>query len=496
MIQARIKPFRSLQTTTITFGIVVTLIFGFWLVMATNDRANNFKKYHQEISKNATRNISQEIERLLRQKRQLVKSFVEDNRQMFMEVAAYPEDEELYQRINLKLGRYFTDYFSSNIATAAGELLVDDFEGNIGELCLNDLQHYIDSGNQRVRIHPNPMIYHYDILVELGEGVGKKVIIITFNTDDIVNLLKASNPEEHNLIIADRYNNLVEITTAGSRNMLKERIDYRLSEHERARVVSSAVIKGTFWEVLDLHDPDLYSSYKNKILWQAVVIYLFFILIIALMSFSLYAGLRRQKKLEQGLLENNREICALNTELEKLSLTDSLTGLYNRRHFEANAAAEFSRAERLGVDLNIAIIDIDYFKQYNDNFGHQAGDECLVRISDILKSRFRRSNETVTRYGGEEFVILNQGDTFTGFVKRLHQLSAEIENNRLENPGSKVSDSITISVGVASTLFADISSIDELFRVADRALYLAKGEGRNRVVEFKQGDVNRLRASN
>jgi diguanylate cyclase (GGDEF)-like protein len=261
-------------------------------------------------------------------------------------------------------------------------------------------------------------------------------------------------------------------------------------------VVSSAAIKGTYWEVLDLHDPHLFSSYKNRILWQAVVIYLFFILMIALMSFSLHAGLRRQKKLEQGLLENNREICALNTELEKLSLTDSLTGLYNRRHFEANSATEFYKAERLGMNLNIAIIDIDYFKQYNDNYGHQAGDECLVRITDILKSRFRRSNETVTRYGGEEFVILNQGDNFTGFVQRLQQLSAEIENNRLENPGSKVSDSITISVGVASTLNADIDSIDELIRDADRALYLAKGEGRNRVVEFKEGDVHRLRASN
>ncbi len=485
-----------MQTTTITFGVVVTLIFGFWLVMATNERASNFTQYHQEISRNATRNISQEIERLLRQKQQLVTSFVEDNRQMFVDITAHPEDEKLYQSLNLKLGRYFTDYFASNIATLSGDLVVDDFEGNIGELCLNDLQHYINSGYQQVRIHPNPMIYHYDILVEFGDGVENKVIIITFNTDEIVNLLKASNPEEHNLIIADRYNKLVEITGAGSRNMLKDRIDYRISEDERARVVSSAAIKGTYWEVLDLHDPHLFSSYKNRILWQAVVIYLFFILMIALMSFSLHAGLRRQKKLEQGLLENNREICALNTELEKLSLTDSLTGLYNRRHFEANSATEFYKAERLGMNLNIAIIDIDYFKQYNDNYGHQAGDECLVRITDILKSRFRRSNETVTRYGGEEFVILNQGDNFTGFVQRLQQLSAEIENNRLENPGSKVSDSITISVGVASTLNADIDSIDELIRDADRALYLAKGEGRNRVVEFKEGDVNRLRASN
>lgn len=496
MIQAKLRPFGSLQTTTITFGVVVTLIFGFWLVMATNERASNFIQYHQEISKNATRNISLEIERLLQQKQQLVTSFVEDNRQMFIDITTYPEDEKLYQSLNLKLGRYFTDYFASNIAVLSGELVVDDFEGNIGELCLNDLQHYISSGSQLVRIHPNPMIYHYDILVNLGDDMDRKIIIITFSTDEIVNLLKASNPENHNLIIADAYNKLIEITRQGSRNMLKDRIDYRLSENEMSRVVSSTSIKGTYWEVLDLHDPGLFSSYKNRIIWQAVVIYLFFILMIAMMSFSIYAGLRRQKKLEEGLLENNREICALNTELEKLSLTDSLTGLYNRRHFEANSATEFYKAERLGMNLNIAIIDIDYFKQYNDNYGHQAGDECLVRISDILKNRFRRSNETITRYGGEEFVILNQGDKFPAFVKRLQQLSDEIERNGIRNPGSKVSASITISVGVASTLNADIDSLDGLFRVADRALYLAKGEGRNRVVEFKEGNVNRLRANN
>jgi diguanylate cyclase (GGDEF)-like protein len=214
----------------------------------------------------------------------------------------------------------------------------------------------------------------------------------------------------------------------------------------------------------------------------------------ALMSFSLHAGVRRQNKLEQGLLENNREISALNAELEKLSLTDSLTGVYNRRHFETNAAVEFYKAVRLGVELNMAIIDIDYFKQYNDHFGHQAGDECLVRVADMLKNNFRRSCESVTRYGGEEFIILNQGDDHDNFLKRLQQLSAIIEESRIDNPGSKVSDSITISVGVGSTAKIYCESVDELLRAADGALYLAKGEGRNRVVVSRESNVNRFRA--
>ncbi|NNL07168.1 MAG: GGDEF domain-containing protein [Gammaproteobacteria bacterium] len=496
MIEPKIKPFRSLQTTTITFGIVVTLIFGFWLVMASNDRVNNFVKYHQIISKNATRNISQEIERLLLQKRQLVQSFVEDNRAIFDDITAQPENEELFDRLNLKLGRYFSDYFSSNIATTGGELVVDDFEGDIGELCLTDLKQYVRSGYQQVRIHPNQKIYHYDILVEFGEGMARKIIIITFSADEIAGLLKASNPENHNLLIVDRVNNLIEITRDGSRIMLKNRLDYRLSEDEEARVISSASIQGSYWNVIDIHDENLFSDFQNKTLRQGLIVYLFFILMAALMSFSLHAGVRRQNKLEQGLLENNREISALNTELEKLSLTDSLTGLYNRRHFEANAGVEFCKTVRLGVDLNLAIIDIDYFKQYNDRFGHQAGDECLVRIADILKNNFRRSSEAVTRYGGEEFIILNQGDDYTNFLKRLEQLSAIIEESRIENPGSKVSDYITISTGVGSTVNIYCESVEELISAADRALYLAKGEGRNRVMEFKESNVNRFRANN
>ena len=460
--------------------------------MASNERINNFVKYHQDISKNATKNISQEIERILLQRSQLVRSFMEDNRQIIDNIVKHPEDEELYAGFNSKLARYFTDYFSSNIVTADGELIVDDFEGDIGELCLADLQHYMITGQQQVRIHPNHKIYHYDILVDLDGSVQSKVLIVTFSTGDMAGLLKASNPDKHNLIISDRNNDLIEITQAGSRNMIKDRLDYRLTEDEKARVISSAPVQGTYWDVIDIHDEGLFADYKHKVLLQGIVVCLFFVIMAALMSLSLLMGVRKQNKLEQDLLENNREIRELNEELEKLSLTDSLTGLNNRRYFDIHAPSEFNKADRLGILLNIAIIDVDYFKRYNDTYGHQYGDACLVKIAGMLNSYFRRSNETVARYGGEEFIIMNMGDSVKEFTERLTELSGFIEQNKIEHAGSRIGDFVTISTGVASTADTVCNSVNELIRASDSALYLAKGEGRNRVVVFSESHLKRV----
>jgi len=492
MIEPKIKPFRSLQTTAITFGLVVTLIFGFWLTMASNERISSFVKYHRDISNNATKNISHEIERILLQRSQLVGSFMEDNRQIIADIVKHPENEEFFARLNSKLSRYFSDYFSSNIATAEGELVVDDFEGDIGELCLADLQHYMSTGQQQVRIHPNHKIYHYDILVEFEEGGERKVLIVTFSAEGMANLLKASTPDKHNLVITDSNINLIEITSEGSRNMMKNRLDFRLTEEEKSRVISSAPVQGTYWDVIDIHSEDLFVSYRNKVLLQGFIVGLFFVIMTALMILSLLMGVRKQNKLEQDLLENNREISALNQELEKLSLTDSLTGLNNRRYFDTNASSEFNKAKRLEILLNIAIIDIDYFKRYNDTYGHQDGDACLVKIAEILDNYFKRSNETVARYGGEEFIIMNMGDTVDEFTERLTQLSSLIEKRKIEHTGSRIGECITISVGVASTADIECNSVRELIRASDSALYMAKGGGRNRVVVFSESPMKRV----
>lgn len=174
-----------------------------------------------------------------------------------------------------------------------------------------------------------------------------------------------------------------------------------------------------------------------------------------------------------------------------LSVIDDLTTLYNRRHFRRVATKEFRRAQRYGHPLTVSILDVDHFKLYNDQNGHEEGNRALRKIAQILKSSFRTS-DTVCRYGGEEFVVIlpetEKGMSFVpeardsqfGAFRFLDRVRTRIESAQFTNEASLPGGKLTISGGVASYP-TDAETLDELIEAADRSLYLAKAEGRNRV---------------
>ena len=170
----------------------------------------------------------------------------------------------------------------------------------------------------------------------------------------------------------------------------------------------------------------------------------------------------------------------LGEELHMLSTTDGLTSLANRRHFENCYDAEWRRALRTQDSLTLIMIDIDYFKNYNDHYGHQAGDECLRRVSDVFSSYAQRSGELVARYGGEEFVILLPRTSLEAGQSLAHGVRQKIEELAIEHKESS-SGVITISAGVASCIPAQDDDSEDLLRAADKSLYEAKGAGRNQV---------------
>lgn len=164
--------------------------------------------------------------------------------------------------------------------------------------------------------------------------------------------------------------------------------------------------------------------------------------------------------------------------MEMLAITDSLTGLANRRHLMQRFDEEFQRARRLGKELGCILMDIDYFKSINDQYGHLVGDDVLRAISAIL-SESMRSYDVVGRFGGEEFLIVlpdTDFDATKGFAERMRSLVKEKIKMREDIPNVQVS----ISLGVAS-LSDDVASIDDMMRKADDGLYRAKNAGRDRV---------------
>lgn len=165
--------------------------------------------------------------------------------------------------------------------------------------------------------------------------------------------------------------------------------------------------------------------------------------------------------------------------LSDLAINDGLTGIYNRRYFDEVLTIEWKRTMREKSPLSLVMLDIDYFKKYNDTYGHQAGDKCLVKVAVAIADLLRRPADMVARYGGEEFVVVLPNVDREDAVKLAEKIRATIEKLKIDHKLSDINRFVTISLGVASICPEPKSSHEELLRSADKALYNAKNGGRN-----------------
>ncbi|MGD1702345.1 GGDEF domain-containing response regulator [Dapis sp. BLCC M229] len=193
--------------------------------------------------------------------------------------------------------------------------------------------------------------------------------------------------------------------------------------------------------------------------------------------------LRRQVEKQQMLTEKLEKV---NQELERLASVDSLTMIANRRQFDRFIETEWKRAQRNDLPLSIIICDVDFFKAYNDTYGHPAGDSCLKKVADIIIRNVGRPADLVARYGGEEFVIVLSETDREGAVHIAEKIRQSIKDAGIPHQGSKVTNCVTISCGVASRKLClgkekSESQPSDLIRKADLALYEAKFQGRDRV---------------
>ncbi len=170
--------------------------------------------------------------------------------------------------------------------------------------------------------------------------------------------------------------------------------------------------------------------------------------------------------------------------MHAFSHIDGLTGIANRRRYDEFLENEFRRARRNGKLLSLVMIDIDHFKRYNDTYGHQAGDTCLTLIAQTLHESLHRPGDLVARYGGEEFVAILPCTDRQGAWMIAEVMRARVEALQLPHRASPVADHVTISLGVVSQVPKNVGDPDELQEAADKALYQAKHDGRNRVVVY------------
>jgi diguanylate cyclase (GGDEF)-like protein len=193
--------------------------------------------------------------------------------------------------------------------------------------------------------------------------------------------------------------------------------------------------------------------------------------------------LMRELHSERKRISNvNVELESLNTMLDRLAHHDDLTGIPNRRSFFAHLTEEWNRHRRFKASMSLVLIDVDYFKRYNDTYGHQAGDECLKQLASLMLEFTNRAGDQAARIGGEEFVLFLAGTDLAEACELGKKLRRKVEKMNIPHTGSLVADYVTISAGVATTVPGENLDAEDLLKQADNALYEAKEAGRNQVV--------------
>ncbi|MCD6191453.1 MAG: diguanylate cyclase [Sulfurimonas sp.] len=220
------------------------------------------------------------------------------------------------------------------------------------------------------------------------------------------------------------------------------------------------------------------QSYNNTIIQLGVVLAL---IIIAILGISLYVFSSIQKD-HTKLEEATRKLRRANKKLENVSYTDSLTGLHNRRYFNMIYDRELKRAKRNNSYITFMMLDIDFFKQYNDTYGHVEGDFALKSVAKVLKDTLRRPADFVFRLGGEEFGVLLVQTDESNSAKLARDICDDIRGREIKHENSKVNQYLTMSIGVVCCIADDALNEDILISRADEMLYEAKETGRDRYI--------------
>lgn len=284
--------------------------------------------------------------------------------------------------------------------------------------------------------------------------------------DDILLL----SPLRHKALTNQNEKNQVFSKTINGMHGLFNAVDYRNQDV----IATATLINQSPWILISkIDNKEVLKNSTQELLGLAAPVVLYLLIASAALIYVQRQGWKREKK--------------LTLELERMVRVDTLTNIANRLCLDENLNREWGNAHRSNHPLSLLMIDIDFFKQFNDNYGHLEGDECLKHISKILSSSVGRSSDLVARYGGEEFAILLPNTTAKNALILGQRICTLISTKQYQHIYSDNSSMLTVSIGLA-TMYPSterkITNVNDLIQKADYALYNAKLSGRNQIKEF------------
>ncbi len=242
-------------------------------------------------------------------------------------------------------------------------------------------------------------------------------------------------------------------------------------------------VGGRNWQLVVAPSEGYMNERKSEL---AYVVMMAGMMITGLLAGYLRMLSKRSFEIEFVAEERNHALQQANKKLAHLSQTDGLTQISNRRFFDESFVQEWKRTKREKQPISLVLFDLDFFKQYNDQYGHLQGDECLRSIAELVASVINRPGDLFARFGGEEFILLLPNTPEAGALKIADQCRELVESLSIPHHKSTISDVVTISVGVCSMVPEGGVTEHDMLDLTDQALYCAKDRGRNQVVSANQ----------
>ena len=463
--------------------ISLSVLILFSLIWVYFDRISSFEESHKAIAHTSGAEVANQISFILKERHRHVQLFLEDNQSLIQQFLIDTDNDSKFEEIQRSLRRTFPNYFAFTITDSQGEPLFVDYEGYVGDMCVMDTQTFAKTKRYSARIHPNSYKYHYDVIAESKNEAKPYFLMVTFEPDDLGNILKVAQYPGHELVlITDNVPQLLEVNAQGGRDKTP-RDNYQLTPDELSKIVASHSIDFSAWIIADFLKPEFVTEYRNTTMVYLGSFLLMFCLVIAT-SFKL---LRKEERLRHSA-ELEREI--LLEKVSKAALYDSLTKLPNRYLFDNHLKQSISVCKRTGCCSTVLFLDLDNFKPINDTHGHVVGDLLLVEVAKRLINCIRDS-DTVSRFGGDEFVVILNNTNLDSAESRpqVEKLAEKIRSSlseiyllTIKNEGEAdtiVKHHCSVSIGVA---FIDgLDDYHNIIKRADAAMYKAKNEGRNQI---------------
>ena len=457
------------------------------LYFTTGKSINDINKATKNIAIYDVNFSSLVIEKQLTELRRSIELFSLSFDEEISSLMSHPRSTAAAKEVASKLEEFFPHAKSFVLTNNKGETVYIQEQDEFFKVCDLTVRHHARGEEAAVEVHTQGRRHHLDIVSKLNGFKSRGYLVVSIDADIFKPYL--DTPAGHQLMLIK--NNgipLIEITSAGARAGFKG--DIFLSETEESNILSSKKIPGTNWLLVDIKDDVLLSLKISQSYMTSLLVFLgftFFMVISAYLLFvkdrqlqSIESEYRHYKgKVDDVIAEKTADLRDANARLEHLSLTDGLTGIANRRHLDLVLSRELRRAIRHNKQVALLLLDIDFFKRYNDSLGHVSGDKCLQLIAAEINDEFRRGGDLAARYGGEEFAIILPEISVSDVDRQAERVRVLIKNLNIEHPDSEISDWVTVSVGVTVLVKDEFKTMEELMKDADAALYRAKSSGRN-----------------